>query len=422
MRAYADWQQGMPESRRFEPGNARLAPGQSPQLPGESCGIGYAGESADAQYAEGLETWQKWYEARGYAVPTIAPGSELEVRANLNADHGGQAWFAIACSDRIGEDINWLLLERAASDREHHYMPSNPKIYAWAFGDVNTDGERSAVIIARWLVPESFSCPTEQAVGRWVWKVANTCVDADNLGINTESFSLTEYEAVVENFKPGQNVQGKCSSSPEQFLSCFVFKVDSSDPTTSVAAGSTTSKLTVTSTTTTTITPSSTITTSTLVTSTVLLQSCEPIDDCSSLSWCDQDGFKQWCMQEGEAGTCPEAFCRYSVASPSPVTTSGAPSPSPATTTTPTGQCPNTANAQCGGIGFIGESCCPASHYCKEVSEWWSQCYSCQYFPDAACGSLPGMTAKRHKFLGISLMQDGAMVARLEPTEPKTEL
>jgi len=424
MRAHADWQQGMPESRRWEPGNARLAPGQNPELPGDSCGIGYAGEKADPLYAEGLQTWQKWYETGGFAMPSITPGSDLEVRANLNADHGGQAWLEIACSDRIAEDISWILLERAPSDRGHHYMPSNPKIYAWAFGDISTDGERSAVITSRWLVPANFSCPTGRAVGRWVWKVANTCIDADNLGITTESFSLAEYEAVVENFKPGQNVQGKCSTSPEQFLSCFVFSVASS-ATTSAVASTTLSTATGTTSTTTTATARATTTTATtttttttnpttsnLVASTESPQSCEPIDDCSSLSWCDQEAFKLWCKQEGEAGACPDVFCHSTVYSSSTVTT-----------TLATGQCPNIANSQCGGIGFSGPSCCPVEHYCKEISEYWSQCYSCLYFPDAACGgSLLSMTARRHKFLGIALLQEGSAVTRLESVVPEVEL
>merc|ERR1712217_720604 len=99
----------------------------------------------------------------------------------------------------------------------------------WAYGDVKGVDGRKAVITSRWTVPATFSCPTGRAVGRWIWKVANTCSDAGNLGINTETFRMEEYRDVVDAFRPGQNVQGQCANeSPEQFLSCFVFRVASS--------------------------------------------------------------------------------------------------------------------------------------------------------------------------------------------------
>merc|ERR1719330_1861893 len=79
MKLDSDWQEGMPESRRWEPGNARLAPGQHPVQVGDSCGIGYAGESSNPLYAQGLQTWQSWFEGGGFAVPRIWPAEELEV-------------------------------------------------------------------------------------------------------------------------------------------------------------------------------------------------------------------------------------------------------------------------------------------------------------------------------------------------------
>lgn len=414
LRYEADWQPGMPESRRWEPGNARLAPGQSPEQPGASCGIGYQGESADPLYAEGLQTWQKWYVAGGLPVPSISPGAEVEVRANLNADHGGQAWFEIACSDKIAENIQWILLERAPSDRGHHYMPSNPRIYAWAFGDVSTDLGRSSVVTARWLVPASFSCPSGQAVGRWVWKVANTCNDIDNLGINTERFSMDEYRAVVNRFKQGQNVQGKCTSSPEQFLSCFVFRVSSDSNPTQQTTASTTRSATVPVLPTTIAT--TTTTTSTLAASTPWPVVCAPIGDCSPLAWCDQEDYVQWCAQEAVAGNCPNVFCQRVdpvPTAPLPISaTTPAPTPAPTPVPSPSGQCPNAANNQCGGNGFSGATCCPDGHYCKVVSDYWSQCYSCQYFPDSACGTslLSARVSRRHRFLGTALIQDGSAV------------
>jgi len=130
----------------------------------------------------------------------------------------------IACSDTISEDIPWVILKRSVTDRGHHFMKSNPAMYAWAFGDFTQADGRAKVIVSKWSVPSDFTCPSGRAVGRWIWKVGNTCNDAGNLGIDTESFSMDEYKSVVNAFKSGQNVQGQClSESPEQFVSCFVF-------------------------------------------------------------------------------------------------------------------------------------------------------------------------------------------------------
>lgn len=258
--------------------------------------------------------------------------------------------------------MNWILLERASSDRNHHFMPSSPSIYAWAFGDVKTSDGREAVITSRWMVPATFSCSTGRAVGRWIWKVANTCNDAGNLGISTETFSLEEYRDVVNSFKPGQNVQGECTKeSPEQFLSCFVFSVDSSSN----------------------ISP--------------------PI------------------------ATDTPVPSKHPTSAPTPIPT---PALTPAPTRTPTPAatpaasrsdlvCPNVAYGQCGGNGFMGRNCCPDGHFCKMLSDAWSSCFSCQYFPGPACrnnllsSGTKLATGRKHTFLGTALIQGRVVIDRI---------
>merc|ERR1712151_1146002 len=45
-------------------------------------------------------------------------------------------------------------------------------------------------------VPSSFTCPSDQAVGRWIWKTGNTCNDFNNTGRwKTQSFKRSEYLA-----------------------------------------------------------------------------------------------------------------------------------------------------------------------------------------------------------------------------------
>jgi len=361
-----DWQAGMPESRRWEPGNARFAPGQHPMKAGDSCGIGYAGDVSDPLYAEGLPTWRKWFEGAGIAVPKITPGGEVEVRADLVADHGGQAWLQIACSDSISEDIDWILLERAPSDRGHHFMPSNPSIFAWAFGDVQAMDGKKAVTTSRWLVPATFSCPAGNAVGRWIWKNANTCSDTDNVGIDTEPFSLEEYKQVVNSYRQGQNVQGRCADvtgeSPEQFVSCFVFSVGSS-----VAP------------------PSS-------------LPVPAPMPSPTPAS-----------AAPTRAPVPPLA--------PAPAVPAD---PTPAPSASGGSQCPNIAFGQCGGIVFTGPDCCPAGHYCKTINDYVSLCYSCQTFPDPACSSsllssgVKLSASRKRKFLANALIQEDVAVERAD--------
>jgi len=208
---------GMPTDFQYCPSccaNGNNAAGHL-DTPAASCGA-----NSD-EFARGLDVWQKWYDAAGIAVPVLTPGSDIRIRAEMNADHGGQAWFMIACGSVVSENLNWTLLERSASDRGQHFLPSNPGIYAW---QVQSAG---LFTNAYYHVPASFSCPTGEAVGRWLWKTGNTCNDINNVGRNTETFQRSENEAIGldrATCAPGQK--------PETFISCVSYKVTgSSQPT-----------------------------------------------------------------------------------------------------------------------------------------------------------------------------------------------
>lgn len=178
------------------------------------------------EYARGLDLWQKWYDSTGTPVPELVPGSDMVVRANLTADHGGQAWFMIACGTEFSEDVDWTFLERSLDDRDHHFMPSNPTIFAWETGEfAQTTG---GISTAKWHVPSSFSCTSDVAVGRWLSKNCNGCNDANNLARPTEPFVLEEFAAVVHAYDPSQNIQTVCTNvTAEMFHSCFDFKLAS---------------------------------------------------------------------------------------------------------------------------------------------------------------------------------------------------
>jgi len=201
---------GMPTDFQYCPSccaNGNNAVGHI-DTPAASCGA-----NSD-EFALGLDVWQKWYDAAGIAVPVLTPGSDVMVKAEMNADHGGQAWFMIACGAVVSETLNWTFLERSASDRGHHFLPSNPGIYAWQTASAGLYTN------AYYHVPASFSCPGGEAVGRWLWKTGNTCNDYNNVGRNTETFQRSENEAIGldrATCAPGQK--------PETFISCVNYEV-----------------------------------------------------------------------------------------------------------------------------------------------------------------------------------------------------
>jgi len=201
------YQDGMPTSMQWDPDASEL---------GGACG-------ADGEYEESTAEWDAWFEAAGVEVPVLLPGHEFEYNGHMKIDHGGQAWLQIACADAPALDLDWVLLERAPGDRNHHILPSSKSMYAWPFMS-------SAEQTPRYVVPHDFHCPSGRGVGRWLWKTGNSCIDANNIGNHkTEAFSFDEWCALV-----GHCVLDVCTdrSYPapggggriETFLSCFDFK------------------------------------------------------------------------------------------------------------------------------------------------------------------------------------------------------
>jgi hypothetical protein len=144
-------------------------------------------------------------------VPRLIPGTDMQLNITMTIDHGGQAWFMIACAENITEYNDWLLLERAASDRGAHFLPSSPGAFAWAPMEMGPYGKMSA----KWHVPKAYNCPSGRVVARWVWKTGNSCEDANNIGRKTDSFSQEEMAKVVRSFTNTSWVNPVCKTPPE---------------------------------------------------------------------------------------------------------------------------------------------------------------------------------------------------------------
>jgi hypothetical protein len=79
-----------------------------------------------------------------------------------------------------------------------------------------------------WHVPESFSCagkPSQNVVGRWLWKTGNTCDDVHNIARSTHNFSSADIAAVVQNFTHTKPWIKPCVNAPETFIACMDFKI-----------------------------------------------------------------------------------------------------------------------------------------------------------------------------------------------------
>jgi len=119
----------------------------------------------------------------------------------------------IACGEQISDGLNWIFLNRSASDRQRLFLPSNPTITAWKVGQF---GGRS--MTASYHVPSNFACPNGKAVGRWLWKTGNSCSDSQNIGRSTETFNAAEFSRIAG------RALGVCTKPPETFISCLDFQ------------------------------------------------------------------------------------------------------------------------------------------------------------------------------------------------------
>jgi len=260
-RIRGDWPPGMPQDFRHEPqssANGNLYAKQQ-DYPGASCG------AISAEYARGLDIWQKWYDAANLSVPILRPGSTIDVSARFTAEHMGQAWLQVACGTEITENVNWIMLPYSGGGN----------FYAW-----NTPSVTKRM---SYNVPSDFTCPTEMAVGRWLWKTGNSCNDLDNVGRKTETFGPSSKLTMAPTCRPGENA--------EQFISCFDFKGTwSTQPTPAPP-------------------PTPPPPPTPAPTPAPAPGPCRHQTDCDVSAWCNSPSYEQWCQQQGAAGQCPSPQC-----------------------------------------------------------------------------------------------------------------
>jgi len=210
------WQPPMPIDFQYEPQTSNRGNG----IGDKEVGKGFSCGALDGNNTIGLSVWQQWYDKAGVDVPRFTPGQDLPMKMKLTIDHGGQSWMQIACGDHIAETTNWTTLERSQSDRDAHFMPSAPGAFGWApLEFIKQGGDMSTV----YTIPEDFSCPSGQGVGRWIWKTGNSCNDVKNIGRSTEKFNLTDFAAIVKKQTGSSWVNQPCGTPPESFISCFDF-------------------------------------------------------------------------------------------------------------------------------------------------------------------------------------------------------
>lgn len=228
------WVSGMPDD------GLRWSP-QSSAGP-NSCG------AWGTDYMESKDRWQHFYDLAGLDVPVWAPGAEIELKVHImgvvingtepwpriSADHGGQSWVMVSCAENITEDGPWTYLERAAGDRNHHFLPSSPNIFAWPKGEIVE--KHNSVMTSKWKMPADMLCPGGRGVGRWLWKTGSMCNDDMNINTKkTQTFALSEFQVLNNAFsKP---TMPSCSSpeakysEAEYFITCFDFSSGSTSET-----------------------------------------------------------------------------------------------------------------------------------------------------------------------------------------------
>ena len=215
--AYTHWVSGMPDSYKF------------PYFPEGALGPNSCG-AWGTDYMESKDRWQHFYNLAGLDVPVWAPGAEIDVKFQLTADHGGQAWVMVSCAENITEDGPWTFLERALSDRNHHFLPSSPDIFAWPKDEIAE--KHNSVGTSKWKMPADMLCPGGRGVGRWLWKTGAGCNDDMNSNTKkTQPFVLSEFKALNDAF--GIPTMPSCSSpdakysEAEYFITCFDFSTKS---------------------------------------------------------------------------------------------------------------------------------------------------------------------------------------------------
>jgi len=75
------------------------------------------------------------------------------------------------------------------------------------------------------------------------------------------------------------------------------------------------------------------------------------------------------------------------------------------TTTTTTSEqltCVKSKYAQCGGAGFVGDTCCPDGMWCMQTDTYWSQCEPCAETWDVACSATRRLAKKEGEALNFS--------------------
>merc|ERR1712048_401802 len=107
---------------------------------------------------------------------------------------------------------------------------------------------------------------------------------------------------------------------------------------------------------------------------------CEPIGNCGAYSWCNQAAYVEWCSSQN---TCPAPYCKTASSAPPSPPLAPVPMPTPTTTTIMT-------------IPNSGRRCVPTlEEFCTDPMCRWEE-------------SLAQESVRRHRFLGLALLQGDA--------------
>jgi len=128
-----------------------------------------------------------------------------------------------------------------------------------------------------------------------------------------------------------------------------------------------------------------------------------------------------WCMATNtwwsQCEPCDETWDASCVPTPSAPSQEAAPAPAAGPS------CSKAKYAQCGGMDFTGDTCCPSGMWCMAGNTWWSQCEPCDETWDVKCAGQPSLRqvqshkVQRHRFLGTMLFQAGSVLTRVDGGE-----